>query len=273
MMAMIKADNVQVTISGKDILHSLSMALEQGTITAIIGPNGSGKSTFLKTIAKALTPSMGTICLNGQDLRTLKSQELAKQVAMLYQSSKAPGDITVRDLVEYGRFPYQTFWKSHTAEDGKIVDWAINETAMAELTDRAVVTLSGGEQQRAWIAMALAQQPKTLILDEPTTYLDIAHQLEVMELVKRLNAETGLTVVMVLHDLNHAARYSDFIIVLRQGRVAASGSPAEVITAAMLREVFEVEVDLWYDQENRPIFIPRGLTPKQAKEKQAKENE
>ena len=265
-MAMIEANNVQVKIGSKDILRNMSMVLEKGKITAIIGPNGSGKSTFLKTLAKSLAPSKGTIFLNGQDLRTLKSQELAKQVAMLYQSSKAPSDITVRDLVEYGRFPYQNFWKGRTAEDGKIVDWAIRETGMAELANRAVVTLSGGEQQRAWIAMALAQQPKTLILDEPTTYLDIAHQLEVLELVRRLNADTGLTVVMVLHDLNHAARYSDFIVVLRQGTIAASGSPAEVITAAMLRDVFEVEVDLWYDQGNRPIFVPRGLTPKKAKE-------
>lgn len=263
---MIIADKLQVVIEGKEILHSLSVQFQQGKITSIIGPNGSGKSTLLKTVTRSLSPSQGTILINGSDLRTMKAKQLAKQVAVLYQSSKAPNDVTVKDLVQYGRFPYQTWWRSNTEEDLVIVEWALQETGLEQLADRPVITLSGGEQQRAWIAMALAQQPQILLLDEPTTYLDIAHQLEVLELVKQLNSEKKLTVIMVLHDFNHAAKYSDSIVVLNQGNIAASGSPSEVLTAAMFRQVFKVEIDLWYDQDHRPVFSARGLINKKTPE-------
>ncbi len=262
MMAEFQAKHVAVSLGGKEILENISLVLEQGKITAIIGPNGSGKSTFLKTLAKNLLPSDGCVYFGGQDLRLLSRKELARKLAVLYQSSQAPSDITVQDLVEYGRFPHVSWWKGKTDKDRGLVLWAMRQTGLTEYAQRAVVTLSGGEQQRAWIAMALAQQPQTLILDEPTAYLDIAHQLEIMELLKRLNRDSGLSVVMVLHDLNQAAKYADTVVVLCKGQVAAAGRPAEVITAAMLREVFEVEGDLWLDNEKRPVFIAKGLVQK-----------
>lgn len=261
-MIELQAKNVLVSLNDKRILENISLGISKGKITSIIGPNGSGKSTFIKTIARSLPPSSGCVYLNGQDMRSLGSKELAKRVAVLYQSSRAPNDVTVKDLVEYGRFPYQNWWKGQSDQDREVVEWALRQTGLSNYTERPVVTLSGGEQQRAWIAMALAQKPQMLILDEPTTYLDIAHQLEIMELIKRLNSESGLSVIMVLHDLNQAAKYSDTTIVLYKGRIAAVGTPAEVITAEILRSVFKVEVELWHDDEKRPVFITRGLVTK-----------
>jgi iron complex transport system ATP-binding protein len=267
-MTALKTHNVCLALSGKRILSEVTLAINIGKITTIIGPNGSGKSTLLKTLSKSLMPSSGTVYFSGKDLRHINAKELARQMAVLYQSSKAPNDVTVKDLVAYGRFPHQSWWKGIAGEDRDVVEWAMKQTGVEELADRPVATLSGGEQQRAWIALALAQQPQTLILDEPTTYLDIAHQLEILELIKNLNRESGLTVVMVLHDLNHAAKYSDSIIVLQRGEIVAAGAPAEVVTADMLRSVFEVEVDLWHDQERKPVFIARGLAAKTAEKQQ-----
>ncbi|MCX7781664.1 MAG: ABC transporter ATP-binding protein [Negativicutes bacterium] len=264
MMAALQAQNIYVAFNGKGILTDLSFFIDKGKITSIIGPNGSGKSTLLKTLSKNLVPARGTVYLSGKDLRTVNVKELAKRMAVLFQSSTAPSDVTVRDLVEYGRYPHQNWWQGRSEADNDIVSWAMRQTGVEELADRPVVTLSGGEQQRAWIAMALAQQPSVLLLDEPTTYLDIAHQLEIMELLKRLNRENALSVVMVLHDLNHAAKYSDYIVALHRGKIVAAGSPAEVVTTDMLRAVFAVEVDLWHDQEQRPVFVARGLVTKDA---------
>lgn len=261
-MAVLQTNNVSLSLNGKPILREITLAIEAGKILSIIGPNGSGKSTLLKTLSKSLAPSHGTVFFSGKDLREISAKELSKQMAVLYQSSKAPADVTVRDLVEYGRFPHQTWWHGRTDDDREIVTWAINQTGLSELADRPVVTLSGGEQQRAWIAMALAQKPKTLMLDEPTTYLDIAHQLDILQLIERQNKDNLLSVVMILHDLNHAAKYSDYVVVMNKGRIVAAGKPAEVITVDMLREVFEVEADIWYDQEQVPVFIARGLVNK-----------
>jgi iron complex transport system ATP-binding protein len=261
-MGKLQAANVCVSIGDKRILEDISLGISDGKITSIIGPNGSGKSTFLKTIAKNLLPTSGSVYFNDQDIRTIDRMELARRMAVLYQSARAPSDVTVKDLIEYGRYPHRNWWKGQTDQDQDVVSWAARQTGLLEYMERPVTTLSGGEQQRAWIAMALAQQPQTLILDEPTTYLDIAHQLEIMELIKRLNKENGLSVIMVLHDLNQAAKYSDTIIVLYKGKVAAAGSPAEVITADMLRKVFEVEVELWYDNDKKPVCITKGLVSK-----------
>lgn len=262
-MAVLAANNICLGYQQKKILDKLTLSIDERKITSIIGPNGSGKSTLLKTLSKNLSPSTGTVYFNGKDLRNISLKELAREVAVLYQSPKAPNDVTVKELVEYGRFPYQKWWRGKTEEDKNIVDWAIKQTGLKGLEKRQVTTLSGGESQRAWLSMALAKQPRTLILDEPTTYLDIAHQLEIMELIKRLNKDNAISVVMVLHDLNHAAKYSECIAVLHQGKIVAAGSPAEVITADMLRTVFEVEVDLWYDREKKPVFVARGLADSQ----------
>lgn len=261
-MSLFCVQGLSVTLQGKNILTGIDLTLETGKITSVIGPNGSGKSTLLKVFSKVLSPSGGTVQFNGRNLTGVSSREMARHMAVLFQSSRAPGDVTVRELVEYGRFPHQRWWKGVTDEDRGIVDWALSQTSLENLADRTVTTLSGGEQQRAWIAMALAQQPETLILDEPTTYLDIAHQLEILQLVRRLNRDNGISVIMVLHDLNHAAKYSDYLVVLRQGRLVAAGTPLEVVTEGMLRDVFAVEADFWQDRDNIPVFVAHGLAEK-----------
>lgn len=267
-MGKLQANNVCVSFGDRRILKDITLSIDTGRITSIIGPNGSGKSTFLKAIARNLSLTSGLVCLNDQDIRTIDRRELAKRMAVLYQSSKAPQDVTVKDLVEFGRFPHRNWWKGQSDQEQEVISWAMRQTGLSEYSERPVATLSGGEQQRAWIAMALAQETQTLVLDEPTTYLDIAHQLEIMELIKRLNRENGLSVIMVLHDLNQAAKYSDTIVVIHKGQIAAAGTPAEVITADMLRTVFEVEVELWYDSDKKPVFITRGLVNRNEKPQQ-----
>ena len=262
MMTVLQAYDIHLSYNKKKILDNISLCIEEKKITSIIGPNGSGKSTLLKALSKSLTPSSGTVCFNGKDLNNISTKELARHLAVLCQMPEAPQGVAVKDLVTFGRFPHQSWWKDTSKEDNSVVDWAIKQTGLKELEHRPIHTLSGGERQRAWISMALAQQPKTLILDEPTTYLDIAHQLEILELIKRLNKDAALSVIMVLHDLNHAAKYSDYIVVLHQGKIVADGNPAEVITTDMLRTVFEVEADLWHDHENKPFFVARGLIEK-----------
>ncbi|WP_333593367.1 ABC transporter ATP-binding protein [Anaerospora hongkongensis] len=259
-MAILEARNVAVSIGDKPILKELSLPVAQGEIVSILGPNGSGKSTFLKALSRNIKLKAGTITLDGRDIHSFGAKEIACHLAMLHQASRAPGDLTVQDLVEYGRFPYQQWWKGNEKEDRQVVEWALAQTRMTDLSARRVNTLSGGEQQRAWIAMALAQKPRILLLDEPTTYLDLCHQLEIMELIRQLNKEQGLTIVMVLHDMNHAARYSDTVAVFCQGSLYASGAPVNTITPTMLREVFGVEADIWLDDQGRPVCLAQSLT-------------
>lgn len=260
-MAILAANGLSAGFGDKTVLHNLSLAVAKGQILAIIGPNGSGKSTLLKVLSRSLRPIKGSVLLDGRDLQSLPTRDLARQLAILHQASRAPADLTVRDLVEYGRFPYQRWWKGKNDEDKSVVEWALEQTGLVELAARPVSTLSGGEQQRAWIAMALAQKPRILLLDEPTTYLDICHQLEILDLIRQLNKEQGITIVMVLHDLNYAARYADNIAVLRQGSLYAAGHPAEIITPTMLREVFQVEAAVWPDDNGRPVCLAQKLLP------------
>lgn len=258
-MAILSADSLSVGFGDKIVIRNLSLAVENGQILSIIGPNGSGKSTLLKALARSLTPVTGSVLLDGKDIRSFNANSLARQLAILHQSARAPADLTVRDLVEYGRFPYQHWWKGRNEEDKRVVEWALEQTGLIDLSARLLNTLSGGEQQRAWIAMALAQKPRILLLDEPTTYLDICHQIEILDLIRQLNREQGITIVMVLHDLNYAARYADKIAVLRQGNLYAAGYPAAMITPAMLREVFQVEADVWTDDQGRPVCLAQKL--------------
>jgi iron complex transport system ATP-binding protein len=248
-----------VGFGNKTVIHNLSLTVDQGKILSIIGPNGSGKSTLLKTLSRTLIPQKGSVHLDGRDFSRLSAKKLACQIAMLHQTPHAPSDLMVRDLVAYGRFPYQAWWKSSAAADKKIVEWALVQTGLLPLASRQVNTLSGGELQRAWIAMALAQKPRIWLLDEPTTHLDICHQLEILNLITRLNREQGITIVMALHDMNYAARYSDTIAVLSQGSIYATGHPVEVITQKMLREVFGVDADIWLDDNGRPVCLARRL--------------
>jgi iron complex transport system ATP-binding protein len=253
------ADQLSVGFGDQTVIHQLSLAVEQGEILSLIGPNGSGKSTLLKSLSRSLKPSEGSVWLDGRDLHSYSAKKLACQLAMLHQGSATPSDLTVRDLVAYGRFPYQNWWHGDAPENLKILEWALTQTGLLPLASRQIKTLSGGERQRAWIAMALAQKPRLLLLDEPTTYLDISHQLEILDLIRRLNQEQAITIVMALHDLNYAARYSDTVAVLSQGNLYAVGRPDAVITPKTLREVFGVEADVWLDGNGRPVCLAQRL--------------
>lgn len=260
MTTMIEARQIAVAFEAKPVLHGVDFQVEAGKMVAILGPNGCGKSTLLKTLTGQLRPQQGQVSIHGQALSSLSRRQLAQWLAALPQSPQAPSDLTVRDLVEYGRFPHQAWWRGRSEEDKRQVDLALKQTGLETMAARVVSTLSGGERQRVWIAMALAQRPKVVLLDEPTTYLDISHQLEIMELLAGLNREHGLTVVMVLHDINHAAQYADQVVVMQHGQIVKHGTPQEVITPSTLREVFRVESDIQLAANGRPMALIRGLS-------------
>ncbi len=261
-MPMMNTKNIAVGFDGKSVLENLSLEIEKGQIISILGPNGSGKSTLLKILSRNLKPDKGSVYLDGHNLTELSAKVVARKMAVLPQSPEAPKDLTVRDLVEYGRYPHQKWWQGRSGEDDECVNWALQQTGLEEMSGRIVSTLSGGERQRVWIAMALAQKPEVLLLDEPTTYLDICHQLEIMELLAEFNRVHQITVAMVLHDINHAARYSDSIVVLHQGKVFAVGRPEDVITPHTLRTVFGVESEITIDHLGKPVVVITGLTKK-----------
>lgn len=229
-------------LGGRAVLQGVDLALPSGCVTALIGPNGSGKSTLLRSLAGLLPPAAGSVELEGRPLAALTPRQLARQLAYLPQNPPLPAGMTVRELAGLGRFPHLGLFARPRGEDRAAVDGAIAATGLAALAEVEVARLSGGERQRAWIAMALAQGSPILLLDEPTSFLDLGHQMEVLELVRRLNRESGLTVLWVLHDLNQAAAYSDRLVLLRGGRLVAAGAPAEVLSAASIRESFGLEV-------------------------------
>lgn len=258
MNAIIKAQNISVSINEKEIVHGISLDIPEGKVTAIIGPNGCGKSTTLKALSRIL-PYKGSVTFKGQEMSTLSQREFAKCLAILTQSPQAPSDLTVNDLVEMGRFPHRGFLGRAGKDDKEHVEWALEQTGVKEMRYRLLNTLSGGERQRAWIAMALAQRPGVLLLDEPTTYLDICHQLEIMQLITRLNQELGLTVVMVVHDLNHAIMYADHVVVVKAGKLVTSGAPREIITADLLADVFKVKADEFVLSNDLRALVPVDL--------------
>ena len=258
MNAIIKAQNISVSINEKEIVHGISLDIPEGKVTAIIGPNGCGKSTTLKALSRIL-PYKGSVTFKGQEMSTLSQREFAKCLAILTQSPQAPSDLTVNDLVEMGRFPHRGFLGRAGKDDKEHVEWALEQTGVKEMRYRLLNTLSGGERQRAWIAMALAQRPEVLLLDEPTTYLDICHQLEIMQLITRLNQELGLTVVMVVHDLNHAIMYADHVVVVKAGQLVTSGAPRDIITADLLADVFKVKADEFTLSNDLRALVPVDL--------------
>ena len=258
MSAIIKAQNICVSINDKEIVHNLSLEIPEGKVTAIIGPNGCGKSTTLKALSRIL-PYKGSVTFKGSEMSALSQREFAKSLAILTQSPQAPSDLTVNDLVEMGRFPHRGFLGRGGKDDKEHVEWALAQTGVTAMRNRLLNTLSGGERQRAWIAMALAQRPEVLLLDEPTTYLDICHQLEIMQLIGRLNQELGLTVVMVVHDLNHAIMYADHVVVVKAGKLVTSGAPREIITADLLAEVFKVKADEFILSNDLRALVPVDL--------------
>ena len=241
------------------ILDGLDLAVPPGRITAIVGANACGKSTLLRAMSRLLLPRSGQVLLDGKSVHRMPSRELARTLGLLPQSPIAPEGITVVDLVSRGRHPHQGLFARWTQEDDEAVAAALSATRTAELAERPVDELSGGQRQRVWIAMALAQRTNILLLDEPTTFLDIAHQIEVLDLLTDLNHESGMTIVMVLHDLNLAARYADTLVAMAAGRLHVSGSPEEVLTEDTVQHVFGLECRIVTDPTSgRPTMLPIG---------------
>lgn len=259
-MYRLHTNDINIGYSDRIIVEGLNLSIPEGQITALIGANGSGKSTILKTLARIMKPNSGQVYLDGKSIHHTPTKEIAKQIAILPQNPTAPDGITVSELVSYGRFPHQAGFGSLSKEDKEYVHWALHVTGMEMFHDRPVEQLSGGQRQRAWIAMALAQGTEILFLDEPTTFLDMAHQLEVLKLLQKLNAEQGRTIIMVVHDLNHASRYAQHMVAIKQGAVICEGTPDEVMTKDVLRKVFGIEADIVYDpRTNIPLCIPYEL--------------
>jgi iron complex transport system ATP-binding protein len=257
MTSRLHAQDITVGYGGAPVVHDLSVEIPDGHVTTIVGPNGCGKSTLLRTLARLLSPTSGQVVLDGTPITSLGTRDIATRLSLLPQSPIAPEGLLVRDLVGRGRHPHQRWFAQWSHQDEEVVEAAMAMTDTTDLRDRPLDQLSGGQRQRAWIAMTLAQDTDLMLLDEPTTYLDLAHQVEVLELVCRLNRERSRTVAMVLHDLNLAARYSDLVVVMHEGRIVTQGSPADVFTAELLRDVFSLEAEILADpRTGLPIVIP-----------------
>lgn len=242
----LEAKNLQIGYGEQVIVQDMNVTIARDKITTIIGPNGSGKSTLLKAITRLIKYQEGSVVLDGIDIQTMKPKMLAQQIGVLPQLHSAPSDFRVKELVGYGRMPHQKPWKGKTKEDEEIIRWAMEVTGTWRFRDKSIYEISGGETQRVWIATVLAQKPEIMFLDEPTTYLDISHQLETMNLVKKLNRETGIGIVMVLHDLTQALEVSDHIIVLKNGKKYNEGKPQDVITPQMMRDVYDVNCEIMH---------------------------
>lgn len=243
--------------SNPAVVDGLDLALPAGGITAIIGPNGCGKSTLLRALGRLMAPTAGVVLLDGSDVQRRPTRDVARELGLLPQGATCPDGLTVEDLVARGRYPHRGRWRAWSTRDQEHVDAAIEQTNLTDLRDRLVDQLSGGQRQRAWIAMALAQDTHTMLLDEPTTYLDLAHQIEVLDLLARLNHERGRTIVLVLHDLNEAARYADRIVAMHNGQIAADGPPVSVLTQETVERVFALHCRILHDPETgSPLVIP-----------------
>ncbi|WP_129598259.1 ABC transporter ATP-binding protein [Anaerophilus nitritogenes] len=259
-MNSIVTKNLAIAYDDKLIVDDLNMNIPRGKITTIIGPNGCGKSTVLKTVGRILKQKKGMVYLNGDDIRKLPTKEVAQKMAILPQSPQSQGGLTVGELVSYGRFPHQRGFGKLSSEDKKIIAWALEITKLTEFETASVDNLSGGQRQRVWIAMALAQQTDLILLDEPTTYLDMAYQLEVLELLYNLNREQSCTIVMVLHDLNLAARFADYMIAIRSGEIIRCGTPKEIMTTKVLKDTFQIDAEIgWESRTGRPTCISYEL--------------
>ncbi|WP_029145068.1 ABC transporter ATP-binding protein [Microbacterium luticocti] len=255
----LRAADLTLAYGDRVVVHEIDLDVPAGAITAVIGANGCGKSTLLRALARLLAPRAGEVLLDGEPLHRRPTKQLARTLGLLPQSPVAPEGIAVADLVGRGRQPHQRLLARWSAHDDEVVAQALEATGTAELADRCVDELSGGQRQRVWIAMALAQQTDILLLDEPTTFLDVAHQVEVLDLLTDLNRRNGTTIVMVLHDMNLAARYADHLFAMRDGRVVASGAPADVVTTTLIREVFDLDCAVIADPvSGAPIVLPRG---------------
>jgi iron complex transport system ATP-binding protein len=262
-MSELHATDLNLAYDNATIIHNLSIAIPNHKITALVGPNGCGKSTLLRGISRLLKPRGGSVLLDGQDIWKLPTKELAKRLGILPQGPVAPEGLTVHELVAQGRYPHQSWFQQWSAEDERITRDALDITGVAEFADRPVDTLSGGQRQRAWIAMTLAQDSELILLDEPTTFLDLAYQIEVLDLLQELNIERQKTIVMVLHDLNHACRYADYLVAVCGGKIAAQGDPSDVLTETIVQDVFGIECRIIPDPvTHTPLVVPVGKLQK-----------
>ncbi|MGW1077761.1 ABC transporter ATP-binding protein, partial [Streptomyces sp. NPDC002537] len=257
--ARLTARGLTLAYEERTVVDGLDVAIPDGAVTVVVGPNACGKSTLLRALGRLLKPARGSVLLDGTELSRIPTRAIAQSLGLLPQTPVAPEAITVADLISRGRQPHQRWWQQWSDEDERAVTEAMARTDTTALADRSVDELSGGQRQRVWIAMALAQETDLLLLDEPTTYLDISHQVEVLDLCRRLNHERGRTVVAVLHDLNQAARYADHLIAMRDGRIVAQGAPSDVVTADLVRDVFGLESVVVADPvTGGPLVLGRG---------------
>lgn len=243
-MEIIATNNLNISYGNIDIVSGLNIEILEGKITAIIGPNGCGKSTILKTLARILSQSSGSIYLNGKDIHAKTSIEIAKEMAILPQMPKSPKGLAVEELVEYGRYPHQSLFGKLNKDDKEKVQWALNVTGVNKFREKIIDELSGGQRQKVWIAMALAQDTPIILLDEPTTYLDLAHQLEVLKLLEKLNKEQKRSIVIVIHEINMASRFANYIIAIKDGTIIKEGTPEVVITKEVLKQVFSIDAHI-----------------------------
>ncbi|CCN36965.1 Ferric enterobactin transport ATP-binding protein fepC [Vibrio nigripulchritudo SO65] len=255
----LKGENLKLAYENRVICEDLELSIPEGKFTVIVGPNGCGKSTLLRSLCRLLKPVHGQVCLNGKNIQEMPAKELARELGLLPQSSQAPDGIRVVDLIARGRYPHQKLFKQWSPEDQEAVALAMEDTGVTELAERQVDELSGGQKQRVWIAMVLAQKTPTVLLDEPTTYLDVAHQIDLLELFRSLNREKKHTIVAVLHDLNQACRYADHLIAFAGGEIVAQGEPKTLIDAALVKKVFGLDSVIIDDPvSHTPMIVPLG---------------
>ncbi|AYW46689.1 ABC transporter ATP-binding protein [Tetragenococcus koreensis] len=258
-MAKLATADLSCGYEKKIVLHDVTIEIPEKKITSLIGPNGSGKTTLLKALARILTPNSGKVQINGKDINRLDTKYVAQKVASLSQKTSQVAGLSVEEIVAYGRFPYQKGFSGLQKEDHELIQWAIEATGLLPLKKRTLSTLSGGQQQRVWIAMALAQDTEILILDEPISFLDPAHQLEILYLLEEINRQ-GKTILMTIHDLNHAAQFSDYVMGLKQGRLILQGSPQEVFTPERLLELFDIRPEVVFSEKNqKPVILSYDL--------------
>ncbi|MDO5754984.1 MAG: ABC transporter ATP-binding protein [Tissierellia bacterium] len=256
-MEAIQIDRLCLSYDQRRIIDELNCCIKKNVITTIIGPNGAGKSTLLKSIARLLKKEKGDIYLMEEDISLISQKELAKQVAVLLQQNTCPHDITVEKLIYMGRLPHKKWYEIRNPDDDRIVEESMEQTGITHMREKRICELSGGERQRVWLAMAICQKTDVLLLDEPTTYLDISFQMDILELIRDINRKTGITIIMVLHDLNHAFQYSDEILVIKDGKIVESGDPLHIANKDLLRRVYNINADV-IQVDERPYIIAKN---------------